>query len=266
VPELRARVTDLAGLLSPDQQTQTEDRLRAFEAETTHQIALLTVPDLEGEAIESFSLRVVEAWGLGRRQFDNGVLLVVAPDDKRVRIEVGYGLEGVLPDASAARILREQILPHFGAGQMDRGTIAGLEAIMSVTRGEAFPPRVARSRGIRGGGGSGILPKLLFAGFMGGSFALPLARSRKTWFRALIGALLAGLVGWLLLPDWFWRIGAAALGAVLASSFFDSGPGYRRRARGPYSGGFGGGYGGGFGGGFGGGGGGFGGGGASGSW
>ena len=149
---------------------------------------------------------------------------------------------------------------------MDDGVLAGLEAILRVARGETLPERPRRRRGVSAGDSVGVLPKLFFAGFMGGSFALPFARKGRRWRRALYGAVLAGLVGWLLLPDWLWRLGAAALGAFLASFFFDAGPGYRSRGRGPYTGGFGGGYGGGFGGGFSGGGGSFGGGGASGSW
>jgi hypothetical protein len=102
VPPLRGRVNDLAGTLDPDVAARLEGRLADFERETTHQIAVLTIPSLEGEPIEPFALRVAEAWRLGQAGVDNGILLVVAPRDRRARIEVGYGLEGVVPDAIAA--------------------------------------------------------------------------------------------------------------------------------------------------------------------
>jgi len=113
VPPLGARVNDLAGLLTPEQRRALESELAAFEGETSHQVVVLTIPSLEGEAIESFSIRVVDEWKIGHRRLDNGVLLLVAAKDRRARIEVGYGLEGILPDAVAARIMREVMIPRF---------------------------------------------------------------------------------------------------------------------------------------------------------
>jgi uncharacterized protein len=100
---------------------------------------VLTTPSLEGLAIEDYSLRVAEAWKIGHKGLDNGVILTVAPSERAVRIEVGYGLEGVLPDAICARIIREQITPQFRAGQMEAGIVAGVDAIAAVTRGEVLP-------------------------------------------------------------------------------------------------------------------------------
>jgi len=141
VPPLRGRVNDLAGLISPEHARKLEARLQQFEAETGHQIAVLTIPTLEGEDIEGFGIRVADAWKIGHKGFDNGVILIVAKNDKKLRIEVGYGLEGVLPDAMASRIIREVILPHFRANDFAGGIEAGTEAIMKATRGEPLPPR-----------------------------------------------------------------------------------------------------------------------------
>ena len=113
VPPLRGRINDYAALLSPDKTRELETRLAQFEKETGHQIALLTIPTLEGDSIEDFSIRVAESWKVGQKGFDNGAILIVAAKDRRLRIEVGYGLEGVLPDAIASRIIREVIVPEF---------------------------------------------------------------------------------------------------------------------------------------------------------
>ena len=120
VPPLVARVNDDAELLEPADEQSLEAELAAFERESGHQIAVLTVKSLDGEAIESFSLRVAEAWKLGDAKRDDGAIVVVASQDRRARIEVGYGLEGVIPDALAARILREQMIPWFKRGKWGR--------------------------------------------------------------------------------------------------------------------------------------------------
>ncbi|MBK7948342.1 MAG: TPM domain-containing protein [Deltaproteobacteria bacterium] len=125
VRPLAARVNDDAGLLAPADAQALEAELTAYEGETGHQIAVLTVKTLEGEAVESFALRVAEVWKLGDAKRDDGVLLVVASEDRKARIEVGYGLEGVIPDALAARILREQMIPWFKRDEMGQGLRAG---------------------------------------------------------------------------------------------------------------------------------------------
>jgi uncharacterized protein len=168
---------------------------------------------------------------------------------------VGYGLEGVVPDALAARILRERVIPSFRRGDVAGGVVAGTTALMQAARGESLPIPEKSTRG----GPASPLAGLLFAGFFGGSLALPFSRRRRV-LGAAIGAVLAGLLGWLLLPTLFWMFGASLLGAFFGGSASSGSVG-----RGGFgSGGFG--RGGGFGGGFGGGGGSFGGGGASGSW
>jgi len=259
VPELRARVTDLAGLLPAERARAMEDRLAAFERETSHQIAVLVVPTLEGEPIESFSIRVAEAWRLGQKGRDNGLLLVVASEDRAARVEVGYGLEGVVPDVVAKRVLEDVMFPRFRAGDFAGGIDAALDALMRAARGEKLPmPR----RSTPTGAPEAEPLALIFAvAFMASLLALPL-RQRRPGLAALAGGGLSALAAWLVLSRVTW----AAVGFVLGALLAFVGPLHGGRGglgRGGFGGGFGGG---GFGGGFSGGGGGFGGGGASGRW
>ncbi len=130
---------DRAGLL-PTQSAQSLERtLSDFERSTGHQVVVHVTPSLEGLEIEDYSIQTAEAWKVGQQSLDNGVILTVAPNERRVRIEVGYGLEGVLPDALSARIVRDVILPEFRAGRMDQGVLAGTRAILGVISGEVLP-------------------------------------------------------------------------------------------------------------------------------
>ncbi|MCZ7583680.1 MAG: TPM domain-containing protein [Deltaproteobacteria bacterium] len=147
VPALKGRVNDYAGLLDARQTAQLENALAAFENETSNQVVLLTVPSLEGEAIEEFSMRAAEAWKLGQKGKDNGVLLTVAPNDRQVRIEVGYGLEGALTDLESSRIVRYAILPAFKEGNYYAGIAAGLDGIMKATVGEFQAPQRDKAYG-----------------------------------------------------------------------------------------------------------------------
>lgn len=139
VPPLRGRVNDYAGLLKAEQVRRLESQLAQFETETGHQVVVLTLPTLDGEDIEGFSIRVAEKWQIGKAGFDNGVILVVASGDRRLRLEVGYGLEGVLPDAIAKRILSEYIVPRFRVQDYPGGISAGIEAVLSVIKNEPLP-------------------------------------------------------------------------------------------------------------------------------
>jgi uncharacterized protein len=130
---------DRAGLLSPATRDSLEQSLEAFEKKTGHQIVVHVTPSLEGLPIDEYSMRIAEAWKIGQKGLDNGVIFTIAPNERELRIEVGYGLEGVLPDAIAARIIREQVTPEFRAGRMDAGVVAGVRAIESVTEGEQLP-------------------------------------------------------------------------------------------------------------------------------
>lgn len=145
VPPLQGRVNDYAGLLPAARVQALERRLESFESDTGHQIAVLTIPSLQGEDIEGFSIRVAENWKIGKKGFDNGAILVIAHKDKRLRIEVGYGLEGALPDAIANRIIQLIIVPRFRDNDFTGGIEAGVEAIMKVTSGEPLP-ETARKR------------------------------------------------------------------------------------------------------------------------
>ena len=139
VPPLRGRVNDYAGVLGQEQAQNLESQLAAFEQATGHQVAVLTIPTLAGEDIEGFSIRVAENWQIGKKGFDNGVILVVAVKDRRLRLEVGYGLEGVLPDATAKRIISEYIVPRFRAQDYAGGVAAGIDAVLRVIKNEPLP-------------------------------------------------------------------------------------------------------------------------------
>ena len=151
VPKLSARVTDLTGTLTQQQRVSLEERLAAFEARKGSQVVVLIVPTTRPEAIEQFSIRVAEQWKIGRKGTDDGVILVVARDDREVRIEVGYGLEGAIPDAIAHRIIEEQIVPHFRAGDYYAGIRSGVTAVMKRVDGEAFVSLSTKSRPARNG-------------------------------------------------------------------------------------------------------------------
>jgi len=139
VPELKAPVTDLTGTLTPDQAKALEAKLRAFEQSKGSQVVVLVVPTTQPEEIEQYSIRVAEQWRIGRKGIDDGAIVVVAIDDRRVRIEVGYGLEGALPDATANRIIQLDIVPQFKRGDYYGGINTGVDRIMRVIEGEPLP-------------------------------------------------------------------------------------------------------------------------------
>lgn len=135
-PALSGRVNDLAGMLSPETRQRLEQTLATFERETSNQVGVLTVPSLQGDDIDQFAIRVAEAWKLGQKGKDNGVLLILAQAERKVRIEVGMGLQGVLPDITAARIIRETMRPYLKSGNFDQGIAVGVDAIIAATKGE----------------------------------------------------------------------------------------------------------------------------------
>jgi uncharacterized protein len=263
VPALKARVTDLTGSLTPDQAAGLERKLAALEARKGSQIAVLIVPTTRPEAIEQYSIRVAhDHWKLGRKGVDDGALLLVAKDDRALRIEVGYGLEGALPDAIAKRIVDDVIVPRFKSGDFYGGIDAGVDAMIKVVDGEALPPPERQWQAPRNLN-SGNLHSLFIIGIIlvvvaGGILRAAVGRLPAA---GLIGGI-AGAIAWLLASS----LAAAAVAGLIAFVFtlFGGGSGIGRGGYGGWGGGFGGG---GFGGGgFGGGGGGFGGGGASGRW
>jgi uncharacterized protein len=253
VPELTGRVVDLTATLNPGQQAALEQHLRAFEERKGSQIAVLLVPDTEPEAIEQFALRVAEQWKLGRKKIDDGAILVIAKNARSLRIEVGYGLEGALNDATAKRIVDEIIVPRLKQQDFYGGIEQGVDAMMRVIDGEPLP--VPEPTGLVADKSLGLLPVFFFAAVIVGGIMRSLFGRAKG---ALITAGLLGLAGWLLIGLLSVAILAALLGFVIAITAGRMGGGH-------YGGGDGrgGSWGGG---GFRGGGGGFGGGGASGRW
>lgn len=142
-PALTGRVVDQANLLSPAKEAELTERLATLERDTTDQLVVLTVADLRGRDIADYGVRLGRFWALGQADRDNGVILIVAPKERQVRIEVGYGLEGVLPDALAARIIHERITPAFRVGGFERGVSDGVAAIETQLR---LDPDEARAR------------------------------------------------------------------------------------------------------------------------
>ncbi|NHQ60054.1 hypothetical protein G9409_05535 [Chlorobium sp. BLA1] len=136
VPALTGRVNDYAAMISPAAKAEIEAKLQQFETAESTQIVILTVPSLEGDPIEDFSIRVAESWKIGHKGSDNGVLLIVSRDDHKVRIEVGYGLEGRLTDLLSGRIINDEIVPDFKSGRFDAGFTKGVDAIIAAVHGE----------------------------------------------------------------------------------------------------------------------------------
>ncbi|MDZ7266747.1 MAG: TPM domain-containing protein [candidate division KSB1 bacterium] len=135
VPFLAGHVNDTAHLLSPQAIEALEAVLQAHEDSTSNQVVVLTVPGLQGEVLEEYAMRVAETWKIGRAEKDNGVLLLIARDDRAIRIEVGSGLEGNLPDITCGRIIRNEIVPRFRDGDFDGGVTAGVNAILAAIQG-----------------------------------------------------------------------------------------------------------------------------------
>jgi len=258
-------VNDYADMISPQATTTLESELKAFEQTDSTQVVILTIPSLEGEVLEEFSIKVAEAWKIGQKVKDNGVILLVAKQERKIRIEVGRGLEGRLTDLMAGRIIDLVIKPRFKRDDFDGGFIAGTSALIDATRGEfkadgnRVPGKHERP--------SQILTFLIFGGFIllffgsisrvlggiTGAVGLPLFASLAGLHLGLVVLIILAVLGFgagIFLPALF------SAGGRYRGGGFSSGGGF-------YSGGSGGGD---FGGGFSGGGGSFGGGGASGGW
>ncbi len=263
LPALSGRVVDVVGTLSPDQKRDLEAKLAGFEQRKGSQIAVLIVGTTFPEPIESYGIRVAEAWKLGRKGIDDGVLVLIAQSDRAIRLEVGYGLEGAVPDAVAKRLIEEDFLPRFREGDIYGGLSEGVDRLIRVIDGEPLPePAGARP---------GTSPRSLETYFVlflaivfaaGGALRAMLGRFPAA---ALVGAG-TGVLAWFIAAPVFVAILVGVVGFVLTLlGGAMGGLPHRGRGGGWGSGGFGGGgFGGG--GGFSGGGGGFGGGGASGRW
>jgi len=271
IPKFEALVVDLTGTLTAAQQSALDEKLTAFQARKGTQVAVLILPTTKPEEIAQFGVRLAEAWKVGRAKIDDGAILIVAKDDRELRIEVQYGLEGVLTDALSNRIINDTIVPLFKQGDFYGGVTAGIDQMLKVIDGEPLPePDQAWKPG---GGESAPLPFLLVAGFVALNFLRNFVGRAPL---ALIAGLGGGVVTWWLTSRIPLSAGVGAglfflmlmIGGRGGFGGFGGGTGGRvfrdigRGGFGGWSGGFGGG-GGGFGGGLGGRGGG---GGASGRW
>ena len=258
-PPLSGRVVDSANLLDPAQEAAITAKLEALEQGSTRQLVVATVPDLQGYPIEDYGYRLGRAWGIGQKGQNNGAILLVAPTERKVRIEVGYGLEPYLTDALSAVIVREQLLPRFRADDYPGGISAGVDAIIAQLQ---LPENQAQARqdqilaenraqqGQRRSSGGGLPIGLIFWVMVAAFVLLSMRRGRKR--RGMFGSRRYRRdSNW---PIWLWVASEVAQSASRGSG------------GGIFGGGGGGGWGGGGGGGFSGGGGSFGGGGASGSW
>jgi uncharacterized protein len=263
IPALTARVTDLTGTLTAGQQAELDQKLGDFESRRGAQIAVLLVPTTQPEEIEQYSIRVAEAWKLGRKKTDDGALLIVAKNDHTLRIENGYGLEGVLTDAMSNRIIEDTIVPLLRQGQYFTAISAGVDQMMKLIDGEPLPPPDStwqRQRPMHWN----FLPAVVLV------FVIGSALLRAIFGRTAGSLLSAGGIGVLVFV--LTQMLVFSIGAALVSFLFamlGGGSGWSSGRFGGGYGGFGGGSfggGGGGGGGFSGGGGSFGGGGASGRW
>jgi len=275
VPPLTGRVVDLTGTLSNAEIAAQSQRLAELEKRKGSQIAILIVPTTQPETIEQYSIRVAEAWKIGRRKIDDGALMVIAKNDHKLRIEVGYGLEGALTDVTARRIIDEVIAPRFRSGDFVGGINAGLTRIIGVIDGEPLPapaPEASHGQDLDWNTLSSFAPFFIVGAIIFGGFL-------RALFGTLLGSAAAGgivgVIAWLLAGSLALAVvtgGVAFVFVLIAGSFASMGP--PGRGYGPSAGGWSGSGGGWSGGsstpdsdsGWSGGGGSFGGGGASGSW
>ncbi|MCX8022417.1 MAG: TPM domain-containing protein [Syntrophorhabdaceae bacterium] len=268
VPPLKGYVNDYANMISPRVRAKLEGELREFERTDSTQFVILTIPSLMGEALEDYSMKVAETWKIGQKGKDNGIILLVANKERKIRIEVGRGLEGRLTDLAAGRVIDLVMKPMFKRGDFDGGFTAGVHALVDITRGEYK----ADAKGVRKKTSvSSYLTTLFFAGVL-----LLFIGTISKFLGAVMGAIgLPSIFYLLFAPSLFVLIVLGLLGLLMGiflPLIFSGGTGYGRGGNGGWFGGFGGGWHTGFGGGgdsfgtFGGGGGDFGGGGASGEW
>jgi len=241
VPPLTGRVVDQTGTLAASDIASLTQTLKDLETRKGSQIAVLIVPTTDGEAIEPFSLRVAETWKIGRKKIDDGALLVIAKNDRRLRIEVGYGLEGALTDATTKRIIDEDITPRFKAGDFGGGVAAGIDKIVRIVNGEKLPePEPPHWQDSQSFDPSDlfnpflIIPAVLFGGLLRGlmgrllgSVAAGALTAMIAWF--MVGSVLAAVI-----------VGVVASLFVLISDGFTSAGSGRRGSPGGWSGGSGG--------------------------
>lgn len=196
VPPLTGHVVDQAGLLQAAQAAALTSRLRQFEQQRGSQIVVLIVPTVQPESIEQYSIRVFDTWKIGRKQNNDGILILVAVRDHKLRIDTGYGLEGAIPDAVAKRIVAETIAPQFRAGDPYAGLLAGIGQIIKLVEGEQLPPAEHRqnAQGGQGQFGELLVMGIVAASIIGGVLSLVLGR----FFGGLATAGIVAAIAWLM--------------------------------------------------------------------
>lgn len=221
IPALNARVTDTTGTLSSADIARIEDKLKAFEQQKGSQIVVLMVPTTQPEAIEQYSIRVAEAWKIGRKKVDDGLILLVAKNDRKLRIEVGYGLEGAVPDAIAKRIISEAIAPRFRSNDYAGGIEAGVDKLIAVASGEELPAPVSKQSWA---GSNVVTDNFDMEWLLVGIFvALGIGSFMRSVFGRFFGSLLTGggfgAVAWFISGILGWGIGLGLLAFFITLIF-----------------------------------------------
>ena len=193
VPKLEGYVNDYANMIAPQVRVKLEEKLRSFEQSDSTQLVILTIPSLQGETIEDYSIKVAEAWKIGQKGKDNGVILLVANQDRKIRIEAGRGLEGRLTDLAAGKIIDLVIKPSFKRGDFNEGFTAGIATLIDATRGEFKAEE--KPRRARGGGHIPIPTLLIF-----GAIALHVLGRFSRIFGGIAGVIGLPLIAFLLIP------------------------------------------------------------------
>lgn len=210
-------VNDFASLLSPAVKNQLEAEISAFEQKTKHEIAVVTINNLGEDTIENFSVKLFEDWKIGKKGADNGVLFLIAKDDRKMRIEVGYGLEGALTDAQVSAIINKIAKPAFQAGNFDQGIAASVRAIEGAVQGEDISGRFTAAESKKAPSG---MFNLLIYGFFAliffGNFLVHLFSQSKRWWPGGIWGAILGLV----LGYWLFGLALSALWTILGLGFF----------------------------------------------
>ena len=234
VPQLSGRVVDQTGALSSGDIAALSQKLRDFEMRKGSQVAVLIVPTTDPETIEQFAIRVAEAWKIGRKKVDDGAILVVAKNDRHLRIEVGYGLEGALTDVTSRRIIDEAITPKFRSGDFAGGITAGVDRMIRVIDGEPLP---TPSRSVNFGDWNDIEPLFFFLLFG----PLVIGGILRSMFGRLFGSgitgAIVGVLAWFVIGSAVIGLGVGVLGAVLTfiADLFGAGSGTGSSRRGSWS-------------------------------
>jgi uncharacterized protein len=210
-PTPKGFVTDTAPLMTAEERQSLEAVLMQIKTDTGNEIAIVTIPSLEGEPIEDYAVKLFEQWGIGQKEKDNGLLMLIAKEDRAVRIEVGYGLEPIINDAKAGRIIREVIAPSFQQEKYGEGIANAVDAIAGELRGESvLPAETPMAKGIPRVVGQ-LFPLLFFALIYGVSY---LGRSKRWWPGGAIGAV-GGVILGIIFGTLAWALGSAVLLGLL---------------------------------------------------